>query len=300
MIENFIKKLKNETLTTLEITPPKSPNIEGVIKKVEELNLDKIDAFVVTDNALAKMKYCSILASIKIQERFQKPVVTTMSMRDKNIIALQSSLLGANDFDIRIFLALTGDGARMSDQVGAKGVFEGNSIKLLQTIKSLNAGIDYSGKELKGLPKRIYALSVINSNAKNIQSLKKKIEKKIEAGSCAIVTQPIYDIEIAKRLKSIVYECRERYQDERRECEIVFGIFPIFRFKTAQFLSSHVPGIYIPQNIIDRLHKASLSDSERDVGFEISRAIVDEIRYFHPKIHIMVANSFCNVNALLE
>lgn len=302
MVEQFIEKLKNNKVTTLEVTPEKSPTLDGVIERLESFDLSRIDGFVVTDNALAKMKYCSILASIKLQQRFHLPVIDTMSMRDKNIIALQSALLGANDFDLRMFLTLTGDPARMSDQASAKGVFEGDSLKLLETIKSLNAGIDYSGKELKAIPKKIYGFSVTNSYSKNLSSLARKIEKKIENGAVAIVTQPVYDLDIAKKLKEIVYEARARFIDERSECEIVFGLFPILKFKTARFLSSHVPGIYIPQELIDRLLKASeISDSEeKKVGIEISKKIYNDIQKFHPKIHIMVANNFDSASEILQ
>jgi len=95
--------------------PPHGASMDGIIKKIEESKVtEMIDGFSVTDNPLAKLKMSSILSAIKLQERFLKPVIATMSMRDRNKLSLQSSLLGANEFDIRIILALTGDPAKFS------------------------------------------------------------------------------------------------------------------------------------------------------------------------------------------
>ena len=141
-----------------------------------------MDGFSTTDNPLAKLKYNAMFAALKLQQSFEKPVIATMSMRDKNKIALQSDLLGGNDFDIRAVLALTGDPAHMSDQPRVKGVFEGNSTVLLEMINSFNNGMDYSGKPFKTAPKKIYPYAVTNSFAKNMRSLEKKMTKKVQNG----------------------------------------------------------------------------------------------------------------------
>ena len=156
IFQDFIYKLQNDSYITLETTPTHEPTFDNIINKIEQYNLsNKIDGFSTTDNPLAKLKYNSILASIKLQEKFCKPVITTMSMRNRNKIALQSDLLGANDFDIRTILALTGDPAHMSDQPHSKGVFESNSNMLLEIIRSFNNGMDYAGKQFKIKPKNL-------------------------------------------------------------------------------------------------------------------------------------------------
>lgn len=295
MFEEFIQKLKSSSFITLEITPPKSNSLQTQVKKIEEFGLDKVvDGFSVTDNPLAKLKYSPLFAALNIQERFKKPVLCTLSMRDRNKIALQSDLLGANDFNIRAILALTGDSAKMSDQPHAKGVFEGDSTLLLDMIKCLNINVDIAGRPINGQIKRIYPFAVTNSNSKNFNNIAKKIHKKIEHGAVGIITQPIFEIEIAKRLLDIFYEERSKFSDERAEAELIFGIFPITKFRVAQFLSTQVPGVFVPQEWIDRLYEASLKNEieESNIGMELSKNIFNQIRELHPKVHIMSANRF--------
>jgi len=170
--EAFIDKLQNDSFLTLETTPRHSASIDPILDRIEELALhEKVDGFSVTDSPLAKMKYSSLFATIKLQEKFKKPTLATMSMRDKNKIALQSDLLGANDCGVRSVLALTGDSANASDQPNTKGVFEGNSTMLLDIIKCFNGGIDYAGQPLDTRPSKIYPFAVSNAYAKNPKNL---------------------------------------------------------------------------------------------------------------------------------
>jgi len=179
LFTQLLNKLKNSSYITLETTPGHSPKFSNVIEKLDSLGLDKlVDGFSTTDNPLAKLKYNALFAAKMLQDRFNKPVIATMSMRDRNIIALQSDLLGANDVDIRAILALTGDPAKLSDQPHVKGVFEGDSTLLLDIIACFNSSIDYAGKPFTVKPEQIYPFGVINSYAKNPKTLQKKDAEK--------------------------------------------------------------------------------------------------------------------------
>ena len=303
MFENFIKLLREDRFITLETTPGHEPTIDPLLKKLENLkNIDKICGFSTTDNPLARLKYNSILAAIKIQNRFKKPVISTITMRDRNKIALQSDLLGANDFDIRAILALTGDSAKISDQPNTKGVFEGDSTLLLDIIKCFNAGIDYAGKPFKIKPKKIYPFAVSNSFAKKDSTLIKKFSKKIDHGAVGIITQPVFDIKNAKKLVKMFYDVRKEFSNEKAKSELILGFFPVTKLRTAQFLASHVPGINVPSNFIDRLYKAHKISEEEEykVGIEFSKNLFKDLIDFHPKIHIMTANRFDLAEEILE
>lgn len=303
MFEKLIEKLQNDKYITLETTPSHEPTFDTIIEKIKALDLaKKVDGFSTTDNPLAKLKYNAMFAAIKLQQAFNKPVIATMSMRDRNKIALQSDLLGGNDFDIRAILALTGDPAHMSDQPRVKGVFESNSNMLLEMIYSFNNGMDYSGKPFKTTPKPIYPFAVINSYAKNLKSLEKKMFKKVQHGAKGIITQPVYDLENGEKLLEYFDNAKSSFSDERGDSQLILGIFPITKLRTAQFLSSHVPGIYVPQAWVDKLATASKISEEEEykVGMELSRDLVDSILKVHPKIHLMTANKFDLVNELLD
>ncbi len=305
MFESFLKKLEDsdQTYITLETTPPHEPVFSHIIDKIDELGLDKkVDGWTTTDSPLAKMKYSAYFGAKLLQDRFKKPVIVTVSMRDRNKIALQSDLLGANEVDLRAILALTGDPASMSDQPHTKGVVEGDSTLMLDIIECFNNGIDYAGKPFKFKPKPIIAYAVVNSFAKNPKTIQKKMVKKIKHSAKAIITQPVFDIENAKLLLELIDEANKECCNERKKAQLVLGVFPITKLRTAQFLSSHVPGINVPKCWIEELKLASKDgiDKEYEVGLNLSKDIFENIKKLHPKIHIMTANNFELAKELLS
>ena len=294
LFKQLIEKLQHSTYITLETTPPHSARFKPVIDTIEALELDKlVDGFSTTDNPLAKLKYNALFASQLLQNRFNKPVLATMSMRDRNRIALQSDLLGANEANVRAILALTGDPAKISDQTDAKGVFEGDSSLLLNIISALNSGSDIMGKNFKEAPETIYPFAVINSHARNPKSLQKKMLKKIENGAVGIITQPVYDLDNAKLLVNLMKDANAQSSSEK-QATLILGLFPITKLRTAKFLDAHVPGIHVPEYLLKALEDAAGISAEEEyrVGFEMSKKLFTEIKAFHPKIHLMTANQF--------
>jgi len=295
LFDALIEKLKNDTYITLETTPGHSATFTPTIDKIEALGLaELVDGFSTTDNPLAKLKYNALFAAKLLQDRFNKPVIATMSMRDRNKIALQSDLLGANEFNIRAILALTGDPATISDQPNAKGVFEADSSLLLDIIAALNSGMDYAAKPFSVSPKHIHPFAVVNSYAKNPKTLQKKMQKKIKHGAIGIITQPVYDLENAKQLLERLDNANKECCRENKNAELILGVFPITKLRTAQFLASHVPGINVPPCWIDKLRQANIKGLEEEykVGFELSKKLFEDLKQLHPKIHLMTANQF--------
>ena len=297
MFEELIEKLRGGKYITLETTPTLSAKMENLLDKLEKSEAYKfVDGFTTTDNPLAKLKYGSLFGAIKLQERFQKPVIATISMRDKNKIALQSDLLGANDFNIRTILALTGDSAKISDQPNSKGVFEGDSSLLLDIVDSFNNGINYAGKEFKPdeRPEIIYPFSVINSVSKNPKTLIKKMIKKIEHHSIGVISQPVYSIEQAQNLLNMFETAKSSCKCNNPKAKLILGYFPINKFRTAKFLSSHVPGIDVPKLWLDNLRTAShiSPEEEERVGMEMNKKLFNNLMEIHPKMHVMTANNF--------
>jgi len=303
LFDTLIDKLHHGSYITLETTPGHSPQFTPIIDTIEALSLHRlVDGFSTTDNPLAKLKYNALFAAKLLQERFNKPVLATMSMRDRNRIALQSDLLGANESDIRTILALTGDPAKISDQPNSKGVFESDSSLLLNMIACFNSGIDYAGKPLALKPKPIYPFSVVNAYAKNPKTLQNKMQKKILNGALGIITQPVYNIDNAKVLLELMEHANKECCLEGKDVQLVFGVFPITKLRTAQFLSSHVPGINVPKSWIEKLRGAhDISEEEEyKVGFELSKTLFDALRALHPKIHLMCANQFSVAKEILR
>jgi len=303
LFDTLINKLQNDTYITLETTPGHSAQFTPTIDKIEELGLhDLVDGFSTTDNPLAKLKYNALFAAKMLQDRFNKPVIATMSMRDRNKIALQSDLLGANEVDIRAILALTGDPATISDQPHAKGVFEADSSLLLDIISAFNSGMNYAGKPFTHAPQHIHPFAVVNSFAKNPKTLQKKMQKKIKHGAIGIITQPVYDVENAKLLLELNAAANKACCNENKDAQLILGIFPITKLRTAQFLSAHVPGINVPGSWIEALRIANAKSVEEEykVGYELSKTLFDELKALHPKIHLMTANQFQLAHDILK
>ena len=287
---------KTEKFITVEINPPHGASIDGLIAEIRKHNLhEKVSGFSCTDNPLAKLKMSGVLSSIKVQQAFGKPVIATMSMRDKNKLSLQSTLLGANDFDLRCILALTGDPAKFSDQPEVKGVVERDSTLLLSIIYRLNNGVDYSNKPLNPAPNPIYPFAVSNSHAKDMNSLKKRMMKKLNYGARAIITQPVYDLDNARELLALFEEAKTlSVRDTAKDAQLVLGQFPIVSARTATFIDDKVPGISVPKDIIDEMNLAAMDgvEKEREVGFALSKKIFDDVMEVHGKVHLMTHNRF--------
>ena len=290
MLEQLITKLKsNEPFLSVEVSPSLSSTIgQSVIDELESLKI--ADCFVCTDSPLARLKPSSILSSIKLQNALKKPLICTLSMRDRNSIALCGDILGANEFGLRSFLSLSGDGVKNGDCAGAKGVFEESSLKLGRIIDGLNQGIAANGRVLKDSVETIYNFSVINSYANNTESLKKKMLKKLSNSAVqGLFTQPVFSLESARFLLESMESINK---DLGQNCVMILGFFPVLSYKVALFLRDKLPGVYIPDEWVQKLEKASLKgkEVERKIGLELSRELFKDLQTLHNKFHFMSAN----------
>ncbi|WP_157147460.1 methylenetetrahydrofolate reductase [Brachyspira pilosicoli] len=301
-VENFIKKLENndEYSFTLEISPQAKYDLSYIEKKINNSNIQNYtDAFVVTDSPFANIKISPILAAIQLQQRLNnnKPFIATQTMRDKNSLALQNDLIGANYFDIRMILAVTGDAIANGNQKQAKGVFEGNSNLLIDIIKNLNKSKSLGEFTFKEPLKAIYPFCVINSYAKNDDSLKVRLAKKANSGVKAIFTQPIYEVE---RLEFLL-KCIDKLPLKEKPI-LVPGFFPVLTYKTAYFIYYKLSGSYIPEKWLSKLKKASdkSEEEERKTAIELSSKLFEDMLKIHKKMHIMSLNNYEFVVDLLK
>lgn len=301
-VENFIKKLENnnEYCFTLEISPQAKYDLSYIEKKINNSNIQNyVDAFVVTDSPFANIKISPILAAIQLQQKLNnnKPFIATQTMRDKNSLALQNDLIGANYFDIRMILAVTGDAIANGNQKQAKGVFEGNSNLLIDIIKNLNKSKSLGEFTFKEPLKPIYPFCVINSYAKNDDSLKVRLAKKANSGVKAIFTQPIYEVE---RLEFLL-KCIDELPLKEKPI-LVPGFFPVLTYKTAYFIYYKLSGSYIPEKWLSKLKKSSdkSEEEERKTAIELSSKLFEDMLKIHKKMHIMSLNNYEFVVDLLK
>jgi len=162
--------------------------------------------------------------------------------------------------------------------------------------------MNYAGKPFASKPQEIFPFAVVNSFAKNPKTLQKKMQKKIKHGARGIITQPVYDLETAKQLLELKENANKECCSESKSAELILGVFPITKLRTAQFLSAHVPGINVPASWIEALRIANEKGIEEEykVGFELSKNLFDELKEFHPKLHLMTANQFALAKDILK
>lgn len=310
LIDTTLQDLRQEQkrFISFELTPSVGAQIADQEKLAVIRDSNLFDGFVCTDSPLARFKPSSILSSIIFQNILLKPLICTLSMRDRNSIALCGEVLGANAFGLRAFLSLTGDPIKLGDSRESKGVFESNSTKLNGIITRLNSGLDLNAKPLKTIPKHIYNFNAINSYALNPQTLQNKIIKKIQSSLLdsqdselsGLFTQPVYSIESA-------YDLLENLALTNRtlgtNTAMILGFFPVVSYKTAIFLRDKLPGVYIPQEWIARLEKAHNSKNpkieEHKVGIDLSKTLFDQLTKAHNKFHVMANGNFALAREIL-
>ena len=306
-VENFISKLENEKeyTFTLEVTPQAKSDLGYLVEKIKSSDIEKyIDAFLIPDSPFANLKISPILASLQLSQRLKsyKPFIITQTMRDKNSIALQNDLIGANYFDIRMVLALTGDPVVSGNQKQAKGVFEGNSEFLIKIIDNLNKGKSAGDFTFKEPLKKIYPFCSINSYSKNEDMLKARLSKKASSGIKAIFTQPIYEIETLKKFLNWIDEMPLKEMELEEKPILMPGFFPVLNYKTAYFIYYKLPGAYIPEEWLNKLKHASekSQEEEKKVARGLSKNLFNDMLSVHKKMHIMSMNNYDFVADLLK
>jgi len=215
--------------------------------------------------------------------------VMQISCRDRNKIALQSDILGANALGIKNILCITGDSVKAGDQQEAKAVHEYESVRLLQQIKAFNEGIDPSFGELSDEKTFIFSGAAADPGCKNQKSLKNRISKKKDAGARFIQTQMIME-------KANLIEFCEKISNPL-EIPVIAGVFLLKSYKNALFINKYVPGAYIPDNIVNRLKEAKNPLQE---GIRIAAEQAQDYIKIADGIHLMAVKAEHLIPEILE
>lgn len=282
----FEQALKTKKfIVTAEIFPPKGVDLSLSLKKAEKIK-DFVDAINVTDNQRAVMRMnplvlCHKLSLMGIDSIYQ------VACRDRNVMGLSSDLLAAYALGIRNILAVTGDYPLRGSKLLTKPVFEADSVQLLDLIKKLESGIDANGAQLESSPKFIKG-AVVNPTSDLLDLQIIKLKKKIDLGASFIQTQVVFDIDAFKKFRD---------KTSNLNAKFLVGIFPLKSFQVAKFLAEKVPGVKVPQKILDRIEKSSDQFQE---GIKISIDTVNQLKDYCDGIHLMTMNDENLVSAILK
>ncbi|MEO0933360.1 MAG: methylenetetrahydrofolate reductase [Cyanobacteria bacterium J06641_2] len=263
-----------EFLITAEVAPPKGGNPQHMVEMAATLK-GRVHAVNITDGSRAVLRMSSFAASIILQQQGIEPICQ-MACRDRNRIGLQSDLMGAHALGISNILALTGDPVKAGDHPDAKSVFDLESVRLLQLIKKLNNGFDSNDKALTDGATDLFVGAAVDPQCRSWSGLQKRFERKLEAGAEFFQSQMITDFEIFdKFMTEIAAGCNK---------PILAGIFLLKSAKNARFINKCVPGVTIPEHIIERLERAK---NPLEEGMKIAAEQVQIAQDLCQGVHMM-------------
>ncbi len=286
----FEEKLgSGEFVVTSEVGPPKGTDTSELVHCIDLLK-DKVDAINVTDHQSSVMRYPSLGGCLLVKERGGEPVLQ-MTCRDRNRLAMEADLLFAFSRGITNVLCLTGDSVDVGDHKTAKPVFDLDSIQLIRMIKTMESGKDIAGNDMNGAPKFFIGASV-HPEADFIEPQLIKFDKKVDAGVQFFQTQGIFSLDSLRRFRQYA---------SQYDVKILAGIIVLASAGMARYMTNSVPGIIVPQAIVDELAAAEKGKALQ-TGIGIAVRFIKTIREegLCHGVHIMAVGHEKVVPEILE
>ncbi len=280
------EKIKsNQFVVTSELTPPKGTNLTEMLDKAALLG-ECVDAINVTDSHGSKMSLSSLAAARKLVDQGIEPIMQ-LTARDRNRIALQGDMLGAWVLGVRNIIFMGGDPPQRGDHPEAKPVFDIGTNEIIAAAATLNDGHDMQSNTLHGNTD-FHIGAVVNPGADDIEIEIEKLEAKVAAGACFFQTQAVFDVSSFKTFLSKI---------DHLSITLLAGIMPIKSVKMATYMNQNIPGIDVPENIINRIDQAS---DVVEVNLEICSEIIEDLKSICGGIHIMAPAWENNIPTLIE
>jgi 5,10-methylenetetrahydrofolate reductase len=255
-------------VTSVEITPPKGFDTARVIEGARMLKEAGVDAINIPDGPRASARMGAQALSVLLEQKVGIETVLHYCCRDRNLLGMQSDLLGAAALGLKNLLIITGDPPKMGDYPDATAVFDVDSIGLTNMVTRLNHGLDLGGTPFT--PPTAFLVGVgANPGALEIEHEIRRFQYKVEAGAEFAITQPVFDV---RQLRSFL----KRVEPFR--VPIIAGIWPLTSLRNAEFMNNEVPGVHVADDVMERMRKADALGKAREEGVAIARETVQEVR----------------------
>lgn len=274
-------------VTTVEYNPPKGTDVSSLLENAKSL-VGKVHGVNVTDNTAAILRAGSMSVCRLLYEMGHDPVMQ-MTCRDRNRLAIQADLMSAHILGIRNILCLTGDYPTVGDHKDAKPVYDLDSIGVMQLIRSLNHGKDMAGHKLSGMTE-IFVGAAVTPEMDPAGPMLAKFEAKVNAGAGFFQTQAFYDV---NRFKAFMQSVR------RFQVKVLAGILVLRSAKMAEFMNANIPGVDVPQELIDELRAAG-DEKALDVGVQIAVRMIKAVRGSCDGVHIMAIKAVDRLPEILQ
>jgi len=271
----------------VELLPPRGFEAEPAIQRARELKRYGVDVVNIPDGLRAGARLSALSLAVLIEQQAGIETLLHYSCRDRNLLGIQSDLLGAHAMGLRNLLLITGDPGRVGDYPDATAVFDVDSIGLTNVVTRLNHGCDVGGQAI-GVPTGFHLGVSVNPAAPNLDEELRRFDYKVQAGAEFVLTRPVFDVASFERvLPSIA----------RAQLPVIAGVFPFESARNAEFLANEVPGVRVPENLLDRMRRADGPDAAAAEGIAIARDIASSLRASVQGIQ--VATQSGNVDAAL-
>jgi methionine synthase I (cobalamin-dependent)/5,10-methylenetetrahydrofolate reductase len=264
------KLLSGEKVTSVELLPPKSSNMTALLSKARMCAEAGIDAINIPDGPRASARVSPMIAALTIHREVGIEPILHYCCRDRNLIGMQSDLLGGYAACLANFLIITGDPPKLGEYPDVTGVFDVDSIGLVQMASNLNNGVDIGGNPIDP-PTGIFIGVGANPCAVDLDREIERYFRKIDAGAEFAITQPVFDVEALLRFL-------DRVGGYPRTIPVLAGVWPLISFKNAEFMNNEVPGVVVPKAVLDRMARCTTREDGRKAGIDIARGIMEKIR----------------------
>jgi homocysteine S-methyltransferase len=261
------KLVNGRFVRAIEMAPPRGHSPADALESASQMADRRVDVITIHDGLRSGARMSALSMAVLVQQRTSIEAVLQYSCRDRNLLGIQSDLLGAHAMGVRNILGITGDVRSLGDIPDATAVFDVDSIGLTNVINRLNHGLDIGGQSI-GEPTAFHAGVMVNPSRDRDQELR-RLEFKVEAGAEFAVTRPVFDIAAFERFLKRV---------EPMGLPIIVGIWPFESALNAEFMANEVPGVTVPDALVDRMRKATGVDAAIAEGVAIAREIVTSVK----------------------
>jgi methionine synthase I (cobalamin-dependent)/5,10-methylenetetrahydrofolate reductase len=270
------KITSGKQVVLVEMVPPRSTDITKPLEGARLLMEHRVDAINIPDGPRATARMTGLALAVLLQNQVDIETVLHYTCRDRNLLGMQSDLLGATAMGVRNILAITGDPPMIGDYPQATAVFDIDAIGLVHLIDNLNHGIDVGNKRI-GDPTSFFAGVGVDPNSINPENELRRLQLKKEAGAEYVITQPVFDVDSLERFLE---------KADLGHMSLIAGIWPLVSLRNAEFMKNEVPGVYVPDDVISRIAKYETRDDQLKAGLDIAREMVDRVLGFVQGIQV--------------
>jgi homocysteine S-methyltransferase len=261
------KLVNGHFLRAIELMPPRGHEPAGALASAARLVERGVDVVTIPDGPRSGARMSALSLAVLVQQHAGAEVLLQYSCRDRNLLGIQSDLLGAHAMGVRNLLGITGDVRNLGDIPDATAVFDVDSIGLTNVINRLNHGLDIGGQSI-GEPTCFHAGVMVNPSRDLDQELR-RLEFKVEAGAEFAVTRPVFDVAAFERFLARVAPMR---------LPIIVGIWPFESALNAEFMANEVPGVTVPDTIVERMRRTANVEAAAAEGVKVAKEITTAIK----------------------